>query len=85
MFSGSNEVSVSRYYHRSLNPKKLVDIGFSHLGARMTMARWIKLYKLPQDPKKPIRKMVEADIPQVADLLSVRTFRKFQLPIDLNF
>ena len=32
---------------RSLNPKKLVDVQFSHLGARMTMSRMIKLYKLP--------------------------------------
>mgnify|MGYP001093244049 CR=1 FL=1 len=36
-----------RYYHRSLNPKKLIDVGFSHLAPRMTMARTIKLYKLP--------------------------------------
>ena len=33
------------YWHRSLNPKKLIEVGFSHLGARMTMARTIKLYK----------------------------------------
>jgi hypothetical protein len=33
------------YHHRSLNPKKLIEVGFSHLGARMTMARTIKLYK----------------------------------------
>ena len=33
------------YWHRSLNPKKLIEVGFSHLGQRMTMARTIKLYK----------------------------------------
>eukprot|EP00438_Fugacium_kawagutii_P032341 Skav226358 [mRNA] locus=scaffold2980:381965:387922:- [translate_table: standard] len=38
-------VSECRYHHRSLNPKKLIEVGFSHLGARMTMARTIKLYK----------------------------------------
>ncbi|KIH56131.1 Myristoyl-CoA:protein N-myristoyltransferase domain protein [Ancylostoma duodenale] len=40
-------VGVCRYWHRSLNPKKLIDVRFSHLSAKMTMARTIKLYKLP--------------------------------------
>lgn len=34
------------YYHRSLNPKKLVEIGFSGLGKHQTMAMLNKLYKL---------------------------------------
>lgn len=37
-----------RYWHRSLNPKKLIDVKFSHLSSKMTMARTIKLYKLPE-------------------------------------
>ena len=40
-------VSSARYHHRSLNPKKLVRVGFSRLSPRMTMARMQKLYKLP--------------------------------------
>src|SRR4051794_10530591 len=28
-----------RYYHRSLNPKKLIEVGFSHLGPNMTIPR----------------------------------------------
>jgi hypothetical protein len=40
-------VAQNRYYHRSLNPKKLIEIGFSRLQPRMTLARTIKLYKLP--------------------------------------
>ena len=39
-------VPIQGYWHRSLNPKKLIEVGFSHLGARMTMARTIKLYKV---------------------------------------
>ena len=35
-----------RYWHRSLNPKKLIEIGFSHLQPRMTMSRTVKLYKV---------------------------------------
>jgi glycylpeptide N-tetradecanoyltransferase len=43
-------VSRCRYYHRSLNPKKLIEVGFSYLGNLMTMSRAIKLYKLPDTP-----------------------------------
>ncbi|XP_055913122.1 glycylpeptide N-tetradecanoyltransferase [Eupeodes corollae] len=44
-------VSTCRYWHRSLNPKKLVDVKFSHLARNMTMQRTIKLFKLPDQPK----------------------------------
>jgi len=42
-------VARCRYYHRSLNPKKLIQVGFSRLGPRMTLSRTIRLYALPQD------------------------------------
>ena len=41
-------VASCRYWHRSLNPKKLIECNFSHLNQRMTMTRTIKLYKLPE-------------------------------------
>lgn len=51
-------VSSSRYYHRSLNPKKLIDVGFSRLQPRMTMARTIKLYSVKPHTVVPgIRKL----------------------------
>lgn len=37
-----------RYWHRSLNPKKLIDVKFSHLSRNMTMQRTMKLYRLPE-------------------------------------
>jgi len=40
-------IGSCRYWHRSLNPKKLIDVKFSHLTRNMTMQRTIKLYKLP--------------------------------------
>jgi glycylpeptide N-tetradecanoyltransferase len=46
-------VATCRYYHRSINPKKLVDIKFSSLNARTTMARMIRLNKLPEAPQTP--------------------------------
>lgn len=41
-------VGTCRYWHRSLNPKKLIEVKFSHLNQRMTLPRTIKLYKLPE-------------------------------------
>jgi len=73
-------IGEARYYHRSLNPKKLVDVGFSHMGSRMTMARMIRLYKLPDAPQiKGIRKMEDKDVPQVTKLLSeyLKKFKHF--------
>jgi len=72
-------VSECRYYHRSLNPKKLVDVGFSHLGPRMTIARTIKLYKLPEQPLlEGLREMKDSDVVAVTELLC-NYLRKFPL------
>uniref|UniRef100_A0A158Q719 Glycylpeptide N-tetradecanoyltransferase n=1 Tax=Elaeophora elaphi TaxID=1147741 RepID=A0A158Q719_9BILA len=44
-------IATCRYWHRSLNPKKLIEVKFSHLSRKMTMQRTLKLYKLPDQPK----------------------------------
>ncbi|XP_044494888.1 glycylpeptide N-tetradecanoyltransferase 1-like [Mangifera indica] len=63
-------VTTAQYWHRSLNPKKLIDVGFSKLGARMTMSRTIKLHKLPESPLTPgFRVMLPHDVPAVTRLL----------------
>lgn len=72
-------VSECRYYHRSLNPKKLIEVGFSGLGPRMTIARTVKLYKLPDQPQlEGIREMKEKDLPGVYSLLT-NYLKKFAL------
>jgi len=52
-------VATCRYWHRSLNPRKLIEVKFSHLSRNMTMQRTLKLYKLPDDTKtkglRPLR------------------------------
>jgi len=64
-------VASCRYYHRSLNPKKLIDVGFSHPQPRLTMKGIIKLYSLPSEPEIPgIRTMRSEDVPQVTKLLT---------------
>uniref|UniRef100_A0A2M4ADW8 Glycylpeptide N-tetradecanoyltransferase n=2 Tax=Anopheles triannulatus TaxID=58253 RepID=A0A2M4ADW8_9DIPT len=63
-------VSSCRYWHRSLNPKKLIEVKFSYLSRNMTMQRTIKLYKLPDEPKTPgFRKLRETDLSAVHRLL----------------
>ncbi|GAX73599.1 hypothetical protein CEUSTIGMA_g1050.t1 [Chlamydomonas eustigma] len=72
-------IGTCRYWHRSLNPKKLIDVGFSRLAPRMTMARTIKLYKLPDEPLTPgLRPIKQEDVPQVTDLLN-KYLAKFRI------
>ncbi|KAF8949879.1 Glycylpeptide N-tetradecanoyltransferase 2, partial [Entomortierella lignicola] len=64
-------MATCRYFHRSLNPKKLVETGFSHLGRNMTMARLIKHYKLSAETSTPgLRPIEEKDVNAVAKLLN---------------
>jgi glycylpeptide N-tetradecanoyltransferase len=63
-------VSTARYHHRSLNPKKLVQVGFSRLSGKMTLGRLLKLYKLPDETSIPgLRPMALEDVPGVHQLL----------------
>lgn len=60
-------VATCQYWHRSLNAKKLIAVGFSRLQPRMTMARTLKLYKLPEAPLTVgLRPMEQRDVAQVA-------------------
>ena len=77
-------ISTCQYWHRSLNPKKLIDVGFSRLGARMTMSRTIKLYKLPDSTVTPgFRKMELHDVPAVTRLLR-NYLKQFVVAVDLD-
>eukprot|EP00569_Conticribra_weissflogii_P019258 CAMPEP_0171442014 /NCGR_PEP_ID=MMETSP0881-20121228/26912_1 /TAXON_ID=67004 /ORGANISM="Thalassiosira weissflogii, Strain CCMP1336" /LENGTH=487 /DNA_ID=CAMNT_0011964959 /DNA_START=36 /DNA_END=1499 /DNA_ORIENTATION=- len=72
-------VASCRYYHRTLEPRKLIDIGFTRLPPRMTMARMQKLYKLPTETATPgLRPMTPDDVPGAHALLS-KYLQKFQL------
>ncbi|XP_022885051.1 glycylpeptide N-tetradecanoyltransferase 1-like [Olea europaea var. sylvestris] len=63
-------IATCQYWHRSLNPKKLIDVGFSRISGRMTKNRTIKLYKLPDQTVTPgFRKMEPHDVPAVSRLL----------------
>eukprot|EP00743_Colponemidia_sp_Colp-15_P000878 GILK01000970.1.p1 GENE.GILK01000970.1~~GILK01000970.1.p1 ORF type:complete len:449 (+),score=80.01 GILK01000970.1:46-1347(+) len=81
-------VASTRYFHRSLNPKKLIAVGFSRLAPRMTMNRTIRLYKLPATPQIPnIRPMTAADVPKALALLSnyLQQFSLYQVYSEEEF
>ncbi|CAE7488565.1 NMT2, partial [Symbiodinium microadriaticum] len=54
-------LSRCRYWHRSLNPKKLYEVKFSRLSDRMTLARAIKLYKVREQPYHAVVPMEPRD------------------------
>uniref|UniRef100_K3X2Q6 Glycylpeptide N-tetradecanoyltransferase n=1 Tax=Globisporangium ultimum (strain ATCC 200006 / CBS 805.95 / DAOM BR144) TaxID=431595 RepID=K3X2Q6_GLOUD len=73
-----------RYFHRSLNPKKLIEVGFSPLPPRMTIAGIVKMLKLPAAPLTPgFRAMEPKDVPEVAQLLETY-LKKFNLTAEYN-
>jgi len=71
-------IARCRYYHRTLNPKKLIDTGFSSLQRNMNMARTIKLYKLPDETTTKLVPLTAAHIPSAYKLL-VKYLSKFSL------
>ena len=76
-------VASSRYYHRSLNPKKLVRVGFSRLNPRMTMARMQKLYKVSDTPSQNWVDMNQDHVAGVHELLSTY-LKNFKLHVNFS-
>ncbi|GAB1285921.1 glycylpeptide N-tetradecanoyltransferase 2 isoform X2 [Apodemus sylvaticus] len=65
-------VATCRYWHRSLNPRKLVEVKFSHLSRNMTLQRTMKLYRLPDVTKTSgLRPMEPKDIKAVRELINI--------------
>jgi glycylpeptide N-tetradecanoyltransferase len=62
-------IGQSRYYHRSLQPKKLIDIKFSCLPQKKTLASHLKDLKLDNHPAHPLRPMTAEDVPRVHELI----------------
>jgi glycylpeptide N-tetradecanoyltransferase len=73
----SRNISPDRYHHRLINIPKLVDIKFCFVPRNMTLARMIRVNKIPSSFSiAGLRPMEEKDVPQVADLFS-RYMRRF--------
>ncbi|CAI5731986.1 unnamed protein product [Peronospora destructor] len=77
-------VAQCRYFHRSLNPKKLIDVGFSPMPPQTTLAQTIKTLNLPAHTLTTgFRPMERTDVPQVTKLLQ-EYLTKFHLAIEFN-
>lgn len=72
-------ISSCRYYHRSLDPKKLVEVGFTRIPPRMTMARMMKLYRVGNTTQTPNLRLLERKDVDSALLLLQGHLEKFQL------
>lgn len=77
-------IARCRYHHRSLNPKKLVSVGFSQLGPRMTLARLTKLYALPDEPQTPGIKPLEPKYVEAACELLETYLRNYRIAATFN-
>lgn len=77
-------VASARYYHRSLNPKKLVKVGFSRLNPRMTMARMVKLYKLPTTTSSNLIPMTHDHVDGVHKLLMGYLEKNYKLYVNFT-
>jgi glycylpeptide N-tetradecanoyltransferase len=60
----------TQYHHRSLNPTKLIDVGFSSLRKNQTLASVLRATKLPTEFQTPgLREMRASDAKRVGILL----------------
>lgn len=72
-------ISLTRYYHKLLNPKKLAYVGFVKLNKKLTLTQLNKLNKLsPINKKINLRLMEKKDCPQACELLDTY-LKKFKL------
>ena len=70
-----------RYFHRTLNVPKLVDIKFTYVPRNMTLARMIKHYKVASELRlglKGLREMEDRDVEAVHEL-----FEKYMARFDM--
>lgn len=71
-----------RYFHRSLNVPKLVDIGFCYVPRNMTQARMVRLNAVPEKPSLAgLREMEDKDVVHVASLFTKFMKRYDMVPI----
>jgi glycylpeptide N-tetradecanoyltransferase len=60
-----------KYYHRPLNPRKLVETGFMSMNLRANMRILNKLYSIPRMIKTPgLRPAIADDLDAVSDLIT---------------
>jgi glycylpeptide N-tetradecanoyltransferase len=77
--SGLISKKKKRYFHRSINVPKLLEVGFCFIPRNMTRARMIRLNAVPDTPSiAGLREMEDKDILPTASLFT-RYMRRFGL------
>jgi len=74
-------VSTCRYFHRSLNIPKLVDVKFTYVARNSTLARMVRAHKVPSEPalkSQGLREMEDKDVEAVAGLVE-RYMKRFKM------
>ena len=75
-------IAQTRYYHRSLNPRKLINVNFSYLPRGQKISMREKMYALPEEPELQegyiLRPTEVKDIKQINKLLN-EYLKKFKL------
>lgn len=62
--------TTCQYYHRNLNPAKLVKLGFSAVPRNSTIARMSTYYRTPSEPSLPgLREIEKKDLKDASRLL----------------
>jgi hypothetical protein len=70
---------MNRYYHRSINIPKLVEARFTPVPRSLTLARMIRLYKLPSATRiAGLREMEDKDVEEVTELFG-RYSKRFDM------
>jgi len=77
-------IGIARYYHRSLNFQKLLDVGFTGLAPRQTITRMNRLLQLDDSvPTKGWRRFEARDCAQVEALLKAY-LSKFHVHVEFQ-
>ena len=72
-------VSCARYYHRTINARKLTEIGFSAVPHNMSLEQHVRRFELPKSTNLPgLREMEARDVAQVGKLMR-RYMRRFDM------
>ncbi|KAJ2156432.1 glycylpeptide N-tetradecanoyltransferase [Coemansia sp. RSA 552] len=73
-------VATCRYFHRSINARKLMETGFSPRLEGVQLARTLAALRLPRETATPgLREMRRSDVPQVRKLLNRFLKSRFEL------
>lgn len=76
---------TAQYWHRNLNPQKLVDVRFAFKPADMQLAKFNKMHKLPaQTFTEGLRPMTEADVAKVCVALNRHLTENYAVHIELT-